>query len=229
MSLVIVFDLDDTLYPESAFVRSALEATGEYASKKWGIAGIRESALRLYEGGQRQRIFQDAYAASGHGILNDTQATELLDVYREHQPQALPWFSDALETVEQLYGHHPLELISDGYMPTQLNKFKALKVERWIHKPIFTELLGRQYWKPSPKAFELMMSRHPEKQFIYVADNPTKDFVAPNMLGWGTIQVIRPEGIYHNMANAVDGAPKLKVNSLLELPSALSKMPFAPR
>lgn len=227
MNLVIVFDLDDTLYPESAFVRSALEAAGEYALSKWGIGGIRESALQLFEAGQRQRIFQDAYAAAGHGILNDSHSAELLNVYRTHQPQALPWFPDALCIIEQLYDRHPLELISDGYMPTQLNKFQALKAGRWIHKPIFTESLGRQYWKPSPKAFEVVMSRHPEKQFIYVADNPTKDFVAPNMLGWGSIQIVRPEGFYQNIPNAADGAPKLKVTSLLDLPAALSKMNLA--
>ena len=33
-------------------------------------------------------------------------------------------------------------------------------------------------------------------EFVYVADNPNKDFVTPRRLGWETIHIDRPGGLY---------------------------------
>lgn len=218
---VIVFDLDDTLYPESAFVRSALAAAGRYAAEAWGLRSLGAESLRLFDAGQRQRIFQAAHAAAGHGELSDERAGQLLKVYREHRPESLPWFPDARQVVEQLHGKHALELISDGYLPTQENKFAALGAGVWIPNPIFTEALGREHWKPSPRAFELVMQRHPGAKFVYVADNPAKDFVAPNALGWDTIQILRPEGVHGDAQPSIGGSPRLQVANLSDLQAVL--------
>ena len=215
MSSVVVFDLDDTLYPEGAFVRSALAAAGRPAAEAWGLRGIGAEALRLFDAGQRQRIFQAAHAAAGHGELGDERAGEVLKVYREHRPESLEWFPDARVAVEQLHREHPLELISDGYLPTQSNKFDALGAGVWIPNPIFTEALGREHWKPSPRAFELVMQRHPGAKFVYVADNPAKDFVAPRALGWKSLRILRPEGVYATTLAHPHGAPDHAIDSLL--------------
>lgn len=217
MSTVIVFDLDDTLYPESAFVRSALAAAGRHAAESWGLRSLGAESLRLFDAGQRQRIFQAAHAAAGHGELTDERAGELLKVYREHRPESLEWFPDARVAVEQLYRNYPLELVSDGYLPTQANKFAALGAGVWIPNPVFTEALGREHWKPSPRAFELVMQRHPGANFIYVADNPTKDFVAPRALGWRTVHVVRPAGVYRDVAAPLSAQADVKVESLANL------------
>lgn len=221
MSTVVVFDLDDTLYPEGAFVRSALAAAGRHAAETWGLRGTGVEALRLFDVGQRQRIFQAAHAAAGHGELSDERAGELLKVYREHRPESLPWFPDARAAIEQLHGKSPLELISDGYLPTQAHKFAALGAGIWIPNPVFTESLGREHWKPSPRAFELVMQRHPGADFVYVADNPAKDFVAPRALGWQSIRIRRPEGVYCDVEPHPAGVPDRTIESLLELPGLL--------
>jgi len=218
VSTVIVFDLDDTLYPESAFVRSALAEAGRYAAESWGLRSVGVESLRLFDAGQRQRIFQAAHAAAGHGELTDERAGELLKVYREHRPESLEWFPDARVAVEQLYRNYPLELISDGYLPTQANKFAALGAGVWIPNPIFTEALGREHWKPSPRAFELVMQRHPGANFVYVADNPSKDFIAPRVLGWRTVQIIRPEGVYRDVTPHPAGVPDSSIDTLMALP-----------
>lgn len=219
---VIVFDLDDTLYPEGEFVRSALAAAGRHAAESWGLRRLGAEALRLFDAGQRQRIFQAAHAAAGHGELGEARAGELLKVYREHRPESLPWFPDARAAIEQLHGRSPLELISDGYLPTQANKFAALGAGIWIPNPIFTESLGREYWKPSPRAFELVMQRHPGARFVYVADNPAKDFVAPRALGWGSIRIRRPSGVYAGVEAHPAGEPDKTIESLLQLPELLN-------
>lgn len=221
MSNVIVFDLDDTLYPEGAFVRSALAASGRHAAESWGLRGIGAEALRLFDAGHRQRIFQAAHAAAGYGELADERVGELLRVYREHRPESLPWFPDALAVIDDLHGKGPLELISDGYLPTQANKFAALGVGVWIPNPVFTESLGREHWKPSPRAFELVMRRHPGARFVYVADNPAKDFVAPRALGWRSVRIRRPGGVYADAPVHPLGAPDITIDTLRDLPAAL--------
>lgn len=221
MTQVVVFDLDDTLYPEGAFVRSALAASARHAAESWGLRGIGAEALRLFDAGYRQKIFQAAHAAAGYGELADERAGELLRVYREHRPESLPWFPDARAAIEGLHGKSPLELISDGYLPTQASKFAALGAGVWIPNPVFTESLGREHWKPSPRAFELVMRRHPGARFVYIADNPAKDFVAPRALGWRSVRIRRPEGVYANTSVHPLGAPDITIESLLNLAEAL--------
>ena len=224
MRYVIVFDLDDTLYPESAFVRSALSTAGRHAAKAWGLAGVDAEALRLFDSGHRRDIFQAAFMAVGHGELGESQASELLKVYRDHQPQDLPWYPDAKEIVPLLASGHKLELISDGYLPTQANKFRALQAGVWIPNPIFTESLGREHWKPSPKAFEEVMRRHPGARFVYVADNLGKDFVAPRALGWASVHIHRPEGVHAQATPHAEGAPDITLATLTNLPAALTSL-----
>jgi len=215
--MVVVFDMDDTLFPEQAFVLSAFAAVGDYAQVQWGVKGFADRAIALFQSGQRKDIFQQAFQRLGCAPLTDVQANDLLKAYRTHLPLTLPWFPDAMRAVQTLSQTHALGLISDGFLPTQRNKAKALGIERWISNPIFTEEIGRQYWKPSPKAYELVMQQYPEKNYIYIADNASKDFIAPNALGWRTIQIRRPNGQYRDTLAAPQGNPQHVITSLDEL------------
>lgn len=219
--MIVVFDMDDTLFPEEAFVLSALKVVGDYTQVQWGVTGVAEQAIALFKTGQRQNIFQEAFRQLGRTPLTPSQVQELLLIYRTHAPASLPWFPDALQAVESLSSKYLLSLISDGFLPTQRNKAKALGVERWIAEPIFTEELGREHWKPSPKAFELVMQRHPAAKYVYVADNASKDFIAPNALGWRTVQIRRSNGQYRDTPAAPQGQPLHVITNLNELISLL--------
>jgi putative hydrolase of the HAD superfamily len=222
MTPVVVFDLDDTLYPERSFVESAFRAVGNHALERWGIGDLGDACLCAADAGVRGNVFQHAYREMVGVDLTPDHAHELLRVYREHQPECLPWHPDALETVQLLHGRFPLTLLSDGYLPTQSNKARALGLERWIDEPVFTESLGREHWKPSKMGFELIMSRHqPDSTFVYVGDNPTKDFIAPRALGWRTIHIMRPTGTYAHYKAVQDRAADHQVTSLLDLASLL--------
>jgi putative hydrolase of the HAD superfamily len=62
-----------------------------------------------------------------------------------------------------------------------------------------------------------MMQRHPGLQYIYIADNPAKDFVAPNLLGWKTVQILRPEGQYQSVSAALNGEAQIILTDLREV------------
>ena len=91
-----------------------------------------------------------------------------------------------------------LGIITDGYIETQNNKLKVLKAEKYFDSIIITEELGREYWKPHPKPFEMI--RHEfDIQFdemVYVGDNPKKDFYIRKVYPIHTIRILREDSVY---------------------------------
>ena len=66
-----------------------------------------------------------------------------------------------------------------------------------------------------------MLGARPE-QTVYVADNETKDFIAPNRLGLLTIQVRRPSGLYRQLSPQPGAAPKVKIDRIGDLAPVLA-------
>jgi putative hydrolase of the HAD superfamily len=101
----------------------------------------------------------------------------------------------------------------------------ALALEPRFREIVYTDALGedRAYFKPHPMSFERVAAAigNPGDRFVYVGDNPVKDFVAPNAMGWTTIQIVRDGGI-HDATKLIDGgAPQHKITSLAALPDIL--------
>ena len=218
MSVVVVFDMDDTLYPERAFIASAFRAVGEHAAQRWGLSEFGDRCIELFDRGFRGDIFQRAFLDVRKEELSTASAAEMLHIYRGHRPDDLPWHADALAAVEALHGELPLALLSDGYLATQRNKAIALGIDRWISDPVFTDALGREHWKPSTRGFELIMSRFPGHRCLYVGDNPVKDFVAPRALGWFTVHVRRPGSTYWEASAPPSHSADMVVADLRSLP-----------
>jgi hypothetical protein len=67
----------------------------------------------------------------------------------------------------------------------------------WLDPVILTGALGDGIDKRRPEPFDII-ERHfgPGHQFAYVGDNSAKDFIHPARLGWGMIQVQRPERVH---------------------------------
>src|SRR5688572_12114191 len=82
----VVFDLDDTLYPEREFVHSGFRAVGAWLERDTGLKGFADQASALFENGRRGRIFDEALKALGHSMDSNLVAM-MLEVYRAHEPQ----------------------------------------------------------------------------------------------------------------------------------------------
>jgi putative hydrolase of the HAD superfamily len=48
MIKIIVFDVDDTLFPEREFLRSRFQAVGEWILNKYAVAGLFEIAWKFF-------------------------------------------------------------------------------------------------------------------------------------------------------------------------------------
>ena len=214
----IVFDLDDTLYPESQYVGSGFAAVaGRLVSSDRDAKEILEMLWSAFEQGPRNRVFNTVLRQLGRA--DDEQViAELVGVYRCHRP-SLELEPAVEQLLTDLRKKYKLGLITDGFLPTQKLKVEALRLEQSFDHIIYTEELGRNFWKPSQRAFEIMaqMLSCEHGRCVYVADNPEKDFLAPNQLHWQTVQVERLERVHNPPPVEGDYKPQFIINQLSEL------------
>lgn len=216
--LRIIFDLDDTLYPERSFAMSGFRAAGAWAAREWGINGIAGEMACLLDDGHLGAVFKIALERHRPQHSKEDLA-RFIDVYRSHKPE-LELFGDAMQALERSKGFGPLGLITDGTDWVQKNKVRALGIADCFDTIIYTAALGgRQFHKPHPRAFEMMEAAlaTPDALFVYIGDNPAKDFVSPNARGWATVQVVREDGIHDAHAVVDGGAPQHTIGALVEL------------
>ena len=234
----VAFDLDDTLYLERDYVRSGYRAVAEHLRRTLGTAEAYEEHLwRSFTEGRGAKAFQELgksgllpFPVAENGDCTDfprVSVPALVQVYRNHRPaiQPFPWVAPLLE---RLRVRCRLGLLSDGYLPAQRLKLEALGLAHFFDAVVWTEELGRQAWKPSQEGFLHLardlglgkrMNRRPP--IAYVADNPAKDFLAPNELGWVSIQYTPPGAIHADAAAPPEGKPQFVVASSEELRSLL--------
>ncbi len=196
----LIFDLDDTLYPESAFVVSGFRAVAVWGSVRWAIsaAEIEAELMKLFEDGVRGNTF--GVWLQSHNLWSTDVESEMVEVYRGHFPQIAP-YPEVINVLQACREEYLVGLVSDGQLSVQKNKFQALRLDSYFAEVMFSDELGRDNWKPSPRPFETVLQRMgvPPRSSVYIADNVKKDFLAPRSLGMGTIQVRRPDGLYANV------------------------------
>ena len=186
----IVFDLDDTLYPEREYVQSGYRViAAALASEEWDRSRIYDLLWQEFESGDRRRVFNSILRQMDREDSPE-EITRLVKIYRQHRPE-LTLDRDVRALLETLKSQFKLGLVTDGFLPAQKLKVQALDLESFFDSICYTEELGREYWKPATKAFERIsraLQCEPQ-QCVYVADNPAKDFIAPNQLGWQSIEL----------------------------------------
>ena len=118
---------------------------------------------------------------------------DLVKAYREHKPN-IQFYPDVLPCLEQLKKRGiKTGIITDGYVSTQKNKLIALGADRYFNFIIVTDELGREYWKPDPRAFEIMRDKLEVSfdEMIYIGDNPEKDFYIGSIFPIQTVRLVR--------------------------------------
>lgn len=182
----IIFDLDDTLYAEKEYVRSGFKAVSDF------LGGGYESRLwSLFEAGK------PAIDELLKEIGRENLKARALDVYRCHEPK-IHLFGGANELIQRLKDEgKKVGIITDGRPKGQRNKIKALGLD--VDDIIITDDLGgEQFRKPCDIAFRIMQTRWrlSPSEIVYVADNPEKDFQAPQQLGMMSICLASENGLY---------------------------------
>lgn len=222
--VLIVFDLDDTLYLERDFARSGFAVAGAWLQERAGIAGLGEVCRGLFDAGLRGRIFDEALARLG--VAPDPALLEqLISIYRSHEPD-IALAADAARYLDGRDSRVPSALITDGPAATQQAKVRALGLDERLGCIVCTGALGPGRSKPHPEAFERVEAWAAPYglPLVYVADNPLKDFVTPRARGWWTVQIERPERVHHVAAPDGAHAAHARITSLDALDACLAHL-----
>jgi putative hydrolase of the HAD superfamily len=212
--ICVAFDLDDTLYLERDYVRSGFNELDAWVNTNLGLRGFGPRAWALFERGERKHIFDRTLLEAGVKPNRDMIVT-MVDLYRNHFPH-IQMPADADDCLRGIQGLVHVALVSDGPERTQKNKIRALGLGQTFETAVFTSTLGIEFSKPHPKAF-LEVQKHFDQtihKYIYVADNPSKDFQGPRSLGWKTVRVRRREGLYSSLEADLPGSPDFEVPDL---------------
>lgn len=204
-SKIFVFDLDDTLYSERDFEKSGIEFVYENLS-------IKHISLETILNNRENWIEQII-----DGSNNQITLQIVLDIYRNHFP-TIQLYKDAKVFLEKLLSQgYEMSLITDGRSITQRNKLRALGIESFFKTIVISEEVNSE--KPSENNFKMVMNSKHTENYIYIADNPNKDFITPNKLGWTSICLLdRGKNVHQqNFKLSIDFLPHYSVNSFEEI------------
>lgn len=210
LGTVVVLDLDDTLYKEAEYHASGLAEVCRWIEHVYGKS-LELDIDALQDTGEPDLLGCLCRIAG----LPLSVKESLLWVYRLHEPdiRLAPFVLDLLE---RLQAKCRLAILTDGRSVSQRQKIKALGLS---HFPAYiSEEYGAE--KPSPLRFELIMCDMPASRYLYVGDNPKKDFLAPNALGWATLGLRDDGRNIHSQRLAVlqpEQLPQVWIDSLDEI------------
>jgi putative hydrolase of the HAD superfamily len=206
----VVFDLDDTLYNEIDFLNSAYKQIAKLINP--AIENIIYNDLKGWykEGLNPFNQLIEKYQTK----LNLNQ---LLDVYRFHQPQ-ISIHNGAFDFIQWLIKQEiPIGIITDGRSVTQRNKLESLQITELFTDIIISEEIGSE--KPNENNYLYFVNKYPNKNFTYIGDNTSKDFVTPNQMKWITICILNNGKNIHIQDFKKDKIylPQIKINNLIDL------------
>lgn len=222
--MVLIFDLDDTLYDEMTFVVSGLYAVANYGEVSFGWEAKASFAFLhanlLMHG--RGAVF-DEWLRS-HGRYSVSRVRTCVNVYRHHKPK-ISLFSAATRVLEHYREQTPLYLVTDGHKVVQKNKIDSLNLTPIFKRIFITHRFAIRHAKPSLHCFEII--RRSENcdwsDMVYVGDNPAKDFVSLKTVGAKTVRVLT--GSYSHSKAPPDYDADVTISDLSQLPFVLENSP----
>ncbi|SFT25324.1 HAD family hydrolase [Paenibacillus sp. BC26] len=225
MIRAIIFDLDDTLISEKQYIKSGFRHIARVLNEKMLIDEnkVFEHLIQLFEESPKH-VFNRLLNKYGLTFAEE-DILQLIKEYRNHLP-TIDFYDDVLPCLELLKKQGlMLGIITDGYAEAQRQKIKAIKANDYVKEIVVTDELGREYWKPHPKSFEIIKNRLNVEysEMLYVGDNPEKDFYISSLLPIRTIRIVREDSTYKNAQYFKAKRETYNVNSLLELKFVLEK------
>lgn len=209
---VFVFDLDDTLYKEADYHASGVRAVAKKVTSLYGVDvhSYLQSCIKHDEA--------DLWGALClHLDLPLTEKQSFIWEYRLHQPDIT--LSRANQNLLALLEETAagLAILTDGRSTTQRLKLKALGL---AHLPCFISGEHGGADKPDPRRFQQIANKFPNYDYLYIGDNPNKDFLAPNQLRWKTCGLTGDHrNIYSQEVSHLDKSywPQYWITELTEL------------
>jgi len=220
----LIFDLDDTLYPERQFIRSGFRAVALRVEQSHGVpaAAALATLLGALRRGNRAHALQAMCAAHG---LPSSLVPELVEVIRAHAPSLRlpPESRDTLVTA-RLRGWR-LGVLTNGLPVVQMRKTAALGLSALVDEIVYAQDWGSGRGKPEPEPFEVVLERlgvHAGMS-VFVGDDPWCDIFGARRARLRTLLVCRTAAQL-NRARACEA--DAVVSRIDEVPDAAVRLVF---
>ena len=143
-----------------------------------------------FDGGLRGRNFNELLDARNISYEED-EILLLVEAYRSHSP-GIALSETTMETLSSLAKQYKLGLLTDGYLVAQEKKVQSLGLAGFMRAILFTDELGRKYWKPRTKPYKRVIEELVERpgSSIYFEITPRKTSRAKEV-GMLTVQVLQ--------------------------------------
>ena len=208
----LVLDLDDTLYKEYDYQTSGLKYVEEQVLELYDV-DLRGKLLELRDQGVNDIFLELTNILNIPSSIKDS----FLMMYRYHKPNIALTLGANKFIESALLNFGKVVILTDGRSISQRLKLESLGL---LKIPVFIS----EEWnstKPNNKRFVAIMERYTTcSNFCYVADNPSKDFVAPNALDWISICLKGDQNNIHSQdENGIkeEHLPHYWVNNLSEI------------
>ncbi|RMF89377.1 MAG: HAD family hydrolase [Planctomycetota bacterium] len=221
MIQAVLFDLDDTLYPEASFYRSGFSVVADVLAER--EVGDRDTILEVLETihfrESREGVFNKAAKRLG---FPEEWVSELVWLFHSHTPQIeLPPVT--MHVLGELCRHYRLGIVTDGHAAVQRRKIESLGLWGRVDCIVITDDLGRKYWKPDPTPFvsccrSLRVKPH---EAVFVGDHPERDIFGAKRAGLTAIRIRRPDGFFRDREDLPHAKPWRTITDLMELPRLL--------
>lgn len=207
---VVFFDLDETLYDYGSVRKTANQRVAELVEKLGIISSdvfirtLRRITKEFYEKYQglpalfdRKTRFREVFKALNIDVSEEI-VTRLADEYWNFVYQRIKPYPDVVPVLEFLKKRgYRLGIISDGLIDVQLNRIRALKLEKYFDMFTFSEEVGKN--KPALEIFQLALRKAncSPSEAVMVGDNVKTDIAGANKIGMISIWIRR--GIFKNV------------------------------
>lgn len=187
----VTVDLDDTLFPQSAWLAGAWAAVAA-AAVPYGVPDLLPSLLSIAaEGSDKGAIIDRALAEVG--VDGSEYMFALVAAFSSWAPTTLDLYPGARDALVRLRSAGlTLAIVTDGNPVIQRAKLRALGLFELVdHVVISDEIGGRATRKPSPAPFQraLDLCQCPADQAIHIGDRPAKDVVGAAAVGMRAVRV----------------------------------------
>jgi putative hydrolase of the HAD superfamily len=195
----VLFDLDDTLYPEIEFVRSGFAAAASYVARRHGLDPTRAARrmMELLHSDGRGRIF-DRFLEELDLDFGAEASPTMLYIYRTHHPVLAP-YPDVSSVLNRLADAGlRLGVLTGGLASVQRRKLDALELGVTLDAVVIVGELPTIMAKPAAAPFRVAIELLdvPSSEITYVGNDPYKDFAGAREAGMHTIRVRVPSDTF---------------------------------
>lgn len=218
--MILIFDLDDTLYVEKSYVESGFLAVAKWLEIEfgWHKTDSLERLIEILDKFGRGEVFNRFLIEKN--LFYKPLLNNCVKIYRSHLPNI-----QISENTYNLLISLPWSkyIVTDGNKIMQKNKIDALKIEGLFKKVFITHRYGIKNAKPSIYCFNIIkqMENCLWSDMWYIGDNPYKDFVNLTPLGVNTVRVLT--GMYKKSNVKKEFEAKFIISDLTQLADLFEK------